>query len=195
MDRPPERDVEAAPGGPRLRRLSTADLTPQETAAIRGILVAAFGTDEEERFTEDDWEHALGGLHFVLDVADEIVTHASVVERELHVGGRPLRTGYVEAVATAPHREGAGFGSLVMTAVTSYIRETFELGALGTGRHHFYQRLGWATWGGPTSVRTPDGDQPTPEDDGSLLVLTTPTSPGLDVAAPISCEWREGDVW
>jgi len=26
-------------------------------------LAEAFGNDEEERFTDDDWEHALGGLH------------------------------------------------------------------------------------------------------------------------------------
>ncbi len=101
----------------------------------------------------------------------------------------------MEAVATAPSREGAGLGSLVMTAVTSYIRETFELGALGTGRHRFYERLGWVTWRGPTSVRAADGDRRTPEDDGYLMVLETPSSPALDLSAAISCEWRSGDVW
>ena len=81
---------------------STPELTAAEISAIREILVAAFGADEEERFTEDDWQHGVGGTHFVLDLDDEIVGHASVVERELHVDGRPLRTGYVEAVAVAP---------------------------------------------------------------------------------------------
>jgi aminoglycoside 2'-N-acetyltransferase I len=159
------------------------------------MLVDAFGSDEEERFTDQDWEHALGGLHFILDLDGEIVTHASVVERGLHVDGRPLRTGYVEAVATAPGHQGAGFGSRVMADVTSWIRERFELGALGTGRHRFYERLGWMTWRGPSSVRTSDGPQPTPGDDGYILVLQTPSSPPLDLAAPISCDWRPGDVW
>ena len=180
---------------PRLRRLSTGELTPREVASIRALLEAAFGPDEEERFTDADWEHAVGGLHFVLDLDDEIVTHASVVERELHVDGRPLRTGYVEAVATAPSRHGAGFGSLVMTEVTSYIRDDFELGALGTGRQHFYERLGWQRWTGPSSVRAAAGTSRTPEDDGYILVLPTPSSPSLDLASPISCEWRPGDVW
>ena len=183
MDRPQPQDAQLTEQGPRLRRLSTDGLTPPEIAAIRELLIAAFGTDEEERFTDDDWEHAVGGLHFVLDVGGEIVTHASVVERMLQVDGQPLRTGYVEAVATAPSREGAGLGSLVMTAVTSYIRETFELGALGTGRHRFYERLGWVTWRGPTSVRAADGDRRTPEDDGYLMVLETPSSPA---ARPVS---------
>jgi aminoglycoside 2'-N-acetyltransferase I len=179
----------------RLRRLATADLTPAELAAIRAMLVDAFGPDDDEAFGDDDWEHGLGGVHFVLDVDGEIVAHASVVERELHVGGRPVRTGYVEAVATAPDRQNLGFGSMVMSEVSAYIRGAFELGALGTGRHHFYERLGWRTWIGPSSVRTPDGPRPTPDEDGYVLVLATPTSPPLDLTAPISCDWRPGDVW
>ena len=124
-----------------------------------------------------------------------IVAHASVVERELHVDSRALRTGYVEAVATAPDRQGAGFGSLVMAAANAYIREGFELGALGTGRQAFYERLGWRIWTGPTAVRTTDGDHRTPDEDGYIMVLTTPTSPPLDLNATITCEWRPGDVW
>ena len=182
-------------GSPRVRRLSTGELTTSEIATIRALLAAAFGSDEEEAFTDDDWEHALGGRHFVLEVDGEIAAHASVVERELHVGDRPVRTGYVEAVATAPSRQGAGLGSLLMREVGAYIREGFELGALGTGRQHFYERQGWRTWTGPSAVRTTDGLRPTPEDDGSIMVLATPTSPPLDLGAPITCEWRPGDVW
>jgi aminoglycoside 2'-N-acetyltransferase I len=125
-----------------LRRVPTADLTPADVAAIRELMLVAFGADDDERFTDDDWQHAIGGLHFVLDLNGEVVTHASVVEREIHVDGHPCRTGYVEAVATAPDRQGGGFGTMVMADVTSYIRDWFELGALGTGRHRFYERLG-----------------------------------------------------
>jgi aminoglycoside 2'-N-acetyltransferase I len=188
-------EVEIEPDRVRPRRVATPDLTPAEIAAIRDVLVAAFGPDEDDRFTDHDWEHAVGGLHFVLDLDDEIVAHAAVVERELHVDGRPLRTGYVEAVATAPDRQGIGLGSRLMADVASYIRETFELGALGTGRHHFYERLGWLTWAGLSFVRTADGVQPTPEDDGYILVLPTPSSPPLDRTGSISCDWRPGDVW
>ena len=180
---------------PRLRRMATRELAGAEIATIRGILVAAFGNDEEERFTDDDWEHGLGGTHFVLDLDGEIVAHASVVERDIHVADRPLRTGYVEAVATAPDRQGAGLGSLLIGDVTAYIREEFEFGALGTGRHRFYERLGWVTWTGPAFVRTPDGPRRTPDEEGYILVLLTPSSPPLDLAAPISCDWRPGDVW
>ena len=158
-------------------------------------MAVAFGPDEDEAFTDEDWDHSIGGLHFVLDIDGAIVSHASVVQRELHVGDRPLRTGYVEAVATAPDRQGGGLGSLVMTDVNAWICEQFELGALGTGRHAFYERLGWQTWRGPSFVRSADGPRRTPDEDGFILVLATPTSPPLDLTASISCDWRPGDVW
>src|SRR5664280_2533818 len=90
-----------AVGRARIARVPTEALTSAQVSAIRVLLWAAFGDDEDEAMTEDDWQHALGGSHFLLELDGEIVAHASVVERELDVDGRPLRTGYVEAVATA----------------------------------------------------------------------------------------------
>jgi aminoglycoside 2'-N-acetyltransferase I len=181
--------------GVRLRRLRTDELAPAEIEAIRALMTAAFGDDDEERFTEEDWQHAMGGTHFVLEVDGVLVTHASVVERAIQVDGQALRTGYVEAVATAPGREGSGFGSIVMGEVTAYIRVGFELGMLGTGRHHFYERLGWVVWAGPAFVRTAEGTRRTPDEEGDLLVLRTLATPPLDDHGAISCEWRPGDVW
>jgi aminoglycoside 2'-N-acetyltransferase I len=185
------------PASTRIRTIETDGLTPSEVDAIRGLMDVAFGEDKEERFTDDDWAHAIGGRHFLLEIDGSIAGHASVVERELHVGGRPIRTGYVEAVAVDPGRQGQGLGSVVMDEVGADIRARFELGALGTGRHAFYERLGWRTWQGPTSVRTADGEQRTPDEDGLILVLETPSTPivPLDLHAPLSCDWRPGDVW
>jgi aminoglycoside 2'-N-acetyltransferase I len=180
---------------PRLRRLPTNALTASEIDDIRSLMDVAFGSDEDDRFTDEDWAHAIGGTHFVLDLEGRIVAHASVVERQIQVAGRPLRTGYVEAVATAPEHQGIGLGSLLMTAVTAEVRDRYELGVLGTGRHHFYERLGWMRWLGPSSVRLDGGERATPEDDGYIMVLATPASPPLDPHDPITCEWRPGDVW
>ncbi len=179
---------------PRLRTLPTTALLPAELVAIRSLLDAAFGAGQDA-FSKDDWAHSIGGLHFVLDVDGEIVSHASVVAREIHLGDRPLRTGYVEAVATAPGRERRGFGTVVMEAVADHVRDAYELGALGTGRHHFYERLGWRTWAGRAFVRTPGGPRRTPDDEGYILVLRTPTSPPFGLDEPITCDWRPGDVW
>jgi aminoglycoside 2'-N-acetyltransferase I len=188
------------PGGPplneaRIRRLGTDQLSAAEVGQIRRIMLDAFEHDEHGGFTEDDWQHAIGGIHFLLEVDGRIVTHASVVERELHVDGRHIRTGYVEAVATAPAHQRLGYGSAVMREVGSYVAENFELGALGTGSQAFYERLGWQIWRGPAYVRAVEGDQRTADEEGYILVLLLPSSPALDLTARISCEWRPGDVW
>lgn len=179
----------------RLRRLRTDELAPAEVDAIRALMIAAFGDDDDERFTEEDWQHSIGGIHVVLDIDGRIVSHASLVLRAIQLGGRSLRTGYVEAVATAPDRQGRGLGTIVMGAIGELIRAGFELGVLGTGSQHFYERLGWRSWLGPSAVRTADGLRPTPDDDGFLMVLDTPALPDPDLTGPISCEWRPGDVW
>jgi aminoglycoside 2'-N-acetyltransferase I len=185
----------ADPSPPPVRRVSTDGLTPAERTAIRALLDAAFDGDEDERFTDDDWDHALGGVHVLLALEGEIVAHAAVVERDIRIGDRALRAGYVEAVATASDHRRKSHGTQVMAAVGAYLAESFELGVLGTGEHGFYERLGWRTWLGPSYVRMPDGLRATPDDDGYIMVLQTPSTPALEASAPISCEWRRGDVW
>jgi aminoglycoside 2'-N-acetyltransferase I len=178
-----------------VRSLASDELSAGDVAVLRELLRAAFGDDPEEEFGEDDWEHAVGGVHFLAEEDGAIVAHASVVERELHAGDHRLATGYVEAVATWPAQQRRGHGSAVIQRVNEHIDRTFQLGALGTGRHSFYGRLGWVAWKGPTYVRTDSGLLRTQEDDGFVLVRLTPRSPGLDLSAPISCYWRRGDVW
>jgi aminoglycoside 2'-N-acetyltransferase I len=178
-----------------IRSRATAELSEQEIEALRAILLAAFADNEDGGFTEDDWQHAIGGTHFLLGGDGRLVGHASVVERELHVDGRPVRTGYVEAVAIDPARQREGLGSRLMEAVAEHLDREFELGALGTGTQPFYERLGWEIWLGPSSVRTTNGPAATPDEDGYILVLRTRSSPPLRLTDPISCEWRPGDVW
>jgi aminoglycoside 2'-N-acetyltransferase I len=181
---------------PRVRALATAELTAREIDAIRAILWAAFERPDEpdEAFTEDDWQHALGGRHVVVEADGEIVAHAAVVERPIEFGGRRLRTGYVEAVATHPDHQGRGYGRLAMRAANEIVARDFEV--LGTGEHGFYERLGWSTWRGRSYVRTDRGLVATPDDDGYLMILRTPgTPPNLDLEAAVSCDARPGDVW
>jgi aminoglycoside 2'-N-acetyltransferase I len=183
-------------GNIAIEHLSSAELTPALVKQIRALVDAAFTRNGVNTFSEDDWQHALGGLHLLAVSDGQVVSHAAVVRRELYVAGRPLRTGYVEAVATQPGLHGRGYGTLVMRPAGVYIAANFELGALATGSHGFYERLGWQTWRGPTYVRQRDGETArSSEDDGSIMVLATPSSPALDLDAPISCEWRPGDSW
>lgn len=176
-----------------VKRVRTDELRPEEAGALRELLDAAWANGPEE-FTDEDWDHAVGGLHFILEDQGSIAGHAAVVERTLHTSGHALSTGYVEAVATRPTRQRRGHGSALMREVGEYIYRTFQLGALG-GDPAFYERLGWVVWQGPTFVRTDAGLVRTPEEDGAVLVRLTPMTPEIDLSAPISCEWRPGDAW
>jgi aminoglycoside 2'-N-acetyltransferase I len=177
-----------------IRQLATGALTDAESAAIRALLRDAFAGDGEG-FTDEDWEHALGGVHFLLEEAGSVIAHAAVVQRELHVDGRPIRAGYVEAVATRRDRQRQGHGTQLMEAVHEHIRTTYQFGALSAASPAFYARLGWQPWLGPTAVRIPSGEVRTPDDDGAIMVLTTPSSPPIDRRGVLSCAWRSGDVW
>lgn len=158
---------------------------------IRRLLDEAFAGE----FSDKDWEHTLGGWHVTISDGGVVVAHAAVVERRLEVAGRPLRTGYVEGVATVPERQGEHLGSAVMAELTAFIRGEFEFGALSTDRHSFYARSGWERWQGPTFVRDgPDLVRTEDEDDG-VMVLRFGPSAGVDLTAPIVCEARRGDDW
>ncbi len=177
-----------------LRVAETTELSRDEQAALRAMFDVAWG-GEDGGFSDDDWASAIGGTHFLLEIDGTIVSHASVVERVLETGGRELRTGYVEAVATRPEHQRLGYATQVMQAVGSFIDEWYELAALGTGLLSFYERFGWEVWRGPTSVRTERGEIATPDEDGLVMIRRTPATPEIDLDAGISCDWRPGDVW
>jgi aminoglycoside 2'-N-acetyltransferase I len=84
----------------------------------------------------------------------------------------------------------------VVSAITEHIRNAYPLGALDTGSPGFYERLEWELWRGHTGLRTETGDVvPTPEEDGAVMILRTPSSPPLDLDSLITCDWRPGDSW
>jgi aminoglycoside 2'-N-acetyltransferase I len=176
-----------------LRTATTAELTPAELAALRELVFGAFAG----RFDEHDWGHALGGTHVLVVDGGEPVCHGAVVPRVLVAGGREVRTGYVEGVATRADRRGLGLATAVMRAAGRVVRDGYELGALADGTRipGFYQRLGWETWRGPTFVAGPQGPVRTEEDDGGILVLRTPATAGLELTGSLVCDWRAGDVW
>lgn len=176
---------------PTVRRFATSEAPSAILAEIRGLLVDAFGGE----FSNEDWEHTLGGWHVVVVDDDLIRSHAAVVPRILEVAGRPFRAGYVEGVATSPERREEGLGSLAMTAVSELLRRDYALGALSTGRHEFYERLGWERWQGPTFVRDGATVTRTADEDDGVMVLRFGPSTNLDLAASISCEVRSGDAW
>ncbi len=137
----------------------------------------------------------MGGVHWLAEAAGRLVGHASVVPRILEADGVPIRTGYVEAVAVAPGLQRQGIGTRLLREAAAHIADGYDLGALGTGEHAFYERLGWERWQGPTFERTADGDRRTPDEDDGVMILRVASSPGLTLRERLSCEWRPGDSW
>lgn len=168
----------------------TSELSEHRLAEIRALLLDAF----EGEFSEDDWHHTLGGCHVIVS-DDRALAHAAVVARTLQVGEVFLLAGYVEGVATASARQGEGLGAQVMQRVGQLLRSEFELGALSTSQHAFYERSGWERWQGPTFVRHGEELFRTVDEDDGIMVLRFGATLGLDLGQQICCESREGDDW
>ena len=72
--------------------------------------------------------------------------------------------------------------------------QDFDMGALSPFSVAYYERLGWELWRGPLSIRTDEGSIRTPRD-GDVMILRLPRTPELDLNAPLSAEWRNGELW
>ena len=169
----------------------TADLGPATLTTVRAFLDGVFG----DWLDEHDWEHALGGMHALAWDGEELIGHASLVQRRMLHGGRALRTGYLEAVAVRADRRRRGVGTALMEPLERLLRGAYDLGALaatddGAG---LYASRGWQRWQGPTATMSPTGIVRTPGEDGSVFVLEL--SAPLDLAGELVCDWRDGDVW
>jgi len=169
----------------------TADLDAATLEMARALLFAVFGDEMED----DDWEHALGGMHALVWEGDELIAHGSVIQRRLLHRGRVLRAGYVEGVAVRADRRRRGHGADVMEALERIVRGAYDVGALGATDEAvgLYTKHGWKQWQGPTSALTPSGIARTAEDDGGVYVLEVGVP--LDLSAELTCDWRAGDVW
>jgi aminoglycoside 2'-N-acetyltransferase I len=175
-----------------VRTAHTSELSAAELAAVRALMADAFEGD----FTDEDWDHSVGGMHALAWDGAELIGHGSVVQRRLLHGGRALRTGYVEAVAVRADRRRQGVGSAVMAALEGILRRGgYELGALGAADEAvpLYTGRGWQRWRGRSGVLSPTGIQRTEEEDGYLYVL--PLDAKLDLDGELVCDWRPGDVW
>jgi len=179
-------------GGPEAagmvtRLVHTAQLDGVTLTAARDLMDVAF----DGGFSDEDWEHSLGGMHALVLDDDVLVAHGSLVARRFLHRGRSLRCGYVEGVAVQPDRQGAGLGHRVMELLET-LSPAYDLLALSASDAGaaLYASRRWTRWAGSTSVLAPEGLVRTPEDDGGVWVFGC-----LDVEGELTCDWRPGDVW
>jgi aminoglycoside 2'-N-acetyltransferase I len=173
------------------RLVHTADLDSETRQRVCQMVTAAFGGD----FTDDDWEHALGGMHALIWHRGAIIAHAAVVQRRLLYRGDALRCGYVEGVAVREDFRGQGLVRALLDGAEQVIRGAYQVGAVSSSdlARGIYAARGWLRWRGPTSALAPTGPIRTPDDDGVVFVL--PVGISLDTSADLMCDWRAGDVW
>ncbi|MCA1570427.1 MAG: GNAT family N-acetyltransferase [Chloroflexi bacterium] len=179
----------------RLRTAQSEELGQDRLDELTRLCAAAF----DEPFAAA-WERVGPGLHVMAEAGGRVLAHAMIVDRRIYLGYEmdvALDAGYVEHVATLPEAQGAGHATVVMEEIGRIIRAEYELGALATGSNSFYERLGWATWVGPTGVRMADGERMrSADEDGHVMVLRTPRSPAdLGLDAPIAVDWRADGAW
>ncbi|MFD3803769.1 GNAT family N-acetyltransferase [Streptomyces sp. NPDC058611] len=175
------------------RTAHTSELTAPELREVRALLAEAFEGD----FAEEDFEHALGGVHvLVRDPDGRLVAHGSVVQRRAVHRGRALRTGYVEAVAVRADRRRQGLGALVMDGLERVIGRAYVLGALSASEDGagLYAGRGWSVWGGQLGVLGPGGPERLAGEEGSTYVWAPPGGALPDPAGRLDFDWRNGDV-
>lgn len=174
---------------PHLTVAGVAALTPDEKGQIVALCSAAFDEDFGNLFDV----LSASSVHLLARAGGQLVSHACWSTRWLQPGGlAPLRTAYVDAMATLPAHQGRGLGSLVMRRLAEEIRG-YEIGGLCPARLSFYERLGWERWRGPTALRAGDGLRHTPDE--TVMILRTPRTPPLDLEALLTIEWRAWEPW
>lgn len=168
--------------------IPTGELTCSARDAIVALCTRAFDQDFANLF-----DFVSDSLHVLAYRDGTLIGHACWAARRLEPAGHaPLRTAYVDAVATDPAFQGRGVGSAVMERLMAEI-QPYDLGGLSTPRVAFYARLGWERWRGPTAMRTDDGLVATPDD--TVMILRTPTTPPLDTTTLLIADYRPGQAW
>ncbi|WP_299576881.1 GNAT family N-acetyltransferase [uncultured Williamsia sp.] len=150
-------------------------------------------------FTDDDWDHALGGVHVLAEVDGVLVGHAAVVPRRVWFDGDERSCGYVEAVAVAASARRRGVGVTLMREIADLLA-SYDLGALAAtdAGAPLYAGMGWTTWAGELSVRVTDGSiRGTPDDRGAVMVIGDAhlLSRAADDTAVLVVDDRPGDPW
>jgi predicted acetyltransferase len=176
------------PNSLAIERVSTTALSSQMAAAVRSLCAAAYQAEMGQYFKDiGPGEHLLGLNDGML------VAHLMWVTRWLQPGeSPPLRTAYVELVATAPHARRRGYASALLQNFVSQV-DDYQLAALSPATPDLYARLGWTFWRGPLAVRHGAQFVPTPEE--TIMVHHLPLTPVLNQDLPLSIEWRPGEVW
>lgn len=165
------------------------ELEPAIRTTVIDLCNRAYAEDLSAVFESfQDGTHVLGAID------GKLITHAMWVNRWLQIADGPLlRTAYVELVATDPTFRRRGYATAVMLRLQQEIQD-YDIGGLSPFSVAYYARLGWEQWQGQLFVRKEEERIRTPDEE-EVMIFRLPKTPNLDLYAPLSVEWREGEVW
>lgn len=163
-------------------------LSLDEYTAVLTLCSDAFEEEMEPYFRT--FSHP---IHVLAVLDGKLISHALWITRWLQLGDFPLlRTAYVEAVATDESFRRRGYSSHVLSRLQREIQD-YDIGALSPAETSLYERLGWEYWQGPLYARKDDELILLPDE--TAMILRTSNTPALNIQAPLSIEWREGEIW
>jgi len=169
---------------------TTEALTPAQRSSVIDLCIAAHDIEDFRNL----FTNIGNGRHFLGYEGAALVSHAVVTTRWAQPGGlRALQTAYVDAVSTAPDRQGRGYGTLVMQHLAAGI-DDYEIGCLQTDLRGFYEPLGWELWRGALAGRSEHGLVPTPDQRG-VMVLRLARTPPLDPDTQLTIEIQPKRIW
>jgi GNAT superfamily N-acetyltransferase len=150
-----------APGDPEaavVRLVAEADLTPEDDAAIRALLVAA---------CPRVWDHVRGASwwgsrpdhRLLLLDGETLAAHLSLVRRVIEVGSDEVLVAGVGAVAVEPSRQRRGYGrrltEALLQALLRDVPVSFAFLHTGPADVPFYEAVGWTRVHATSRFRDP----------------------------------------
>ena len=185
-----------------IKVIPAQQLTPIDLQSIQALCTRAF---EEDVWC--DYDYLKSAFHVIGRVDNKIVSHGLWTDRLLIVDGQaPLKTAYLEYVATEPALQGQGLASQLLRFFIEYIQndsllrtqlhidKPYQIAALAPEDSDFYQRLGWQLWVGDLAIRLEDGQTIATLDD-DVMVYRLACTPIFSVTGALSAESREGEWW
>ena len=125
------------------------DVDSKTASSIRSLIKLEYDGD----FSSKDWEHTFGGQYFIGLLDNIIVARGTIVPRNVLINGQSITVGQVEAIAVLPAYWRQGFGTQLMTQITQFCHDNYELSMLSTDAKQFYEKLGWRQILGESFVR------------------------------------------
>jgi aminoglycoside 2'-N-acetyltransferase I len=166
------------------------NLLDKVESEIRNLLKDAFEGD----FSEEDWQHSLGGVRLIGFMDEEIVAHGAVAPRAVRIDDVEEIIGYVEAIAVGPRFWRQGIGTALMEEITKICKSQYQFSMLSTGEKDFYRRFGWVDFKGESYVDLGEKVVRSEEEDEGLMYLGVGNYLNLS-PLKVVCKSRAGDAW